>query len=183
MNCNNEDRIGCGRKDWDTDVTRTSLGHSRGCAGGKRVQGHHRGHHSTGKSMWAKPRSFLNSQYVLLLSHVSSFDLLRAKQKVPIVMMKWLCYHDKLQVKLLNIHYLFVATRGLSIKTFFEKSGIMLSIVSVHTYIYIYIYTHLYIVMHGRKKESVIMVIKLNKVNYTWEIKKQVYISVRVSQS
>lgn len=45
-----------------------------------------RGHHSVGKSTWEKSGSFLSSQYVLLLTQVSSFDFLwRQKKSVTAV--------------------------------------------------------------------------------------------------
>lgn len=40
-----------------------------------------RGHHSVGKSIWEKSGSFLSSQYVLLLTQVSSFDFLWRQKK------------------------------------------------------------------------------------------------------
>lgn len=52
-------------------------GERRGCAGWKDVRDQQvKGHHSVGKSWWEKPGSFLSSQYVLLLTQVSSFDFL-----------------------------------------------------------------------------------------------------------
>lgn len=65
-------------------------------------------HHSKGESAWAKPRSFLNSQYVFLLTQVSSFDFLRRPKKFRAVMNnvedvlkpKQLCYRDAIKLQI-----------------------------------------------------------------------------------
>lgn len=71
---------------------------------------HFRGHHSVGKSTWVKSGSLLSSQYVLLLTQVSSFDFLWRQKKSRTVMNAVIefscdtgcCYSDKLQIMLLR---------------------------------------------------------------------------------
>lgn len=79
----------------NTDVTRSDLDHN--AAPNTAVC-----HHSLGNSNWEKPGSFLSSQYVLLLTHVSSLFFLWTQEKSktavnglllnsPYLRIRWIC--------------------------------------------------------------------------------------------